>query len=334
MASLKKIASELGVSYTLVSKVLSGRLGTTGVSAKTRETILAKAQELDYTPNRLAVALKAGRKGAVGIFLHHLGSPGSDVSDRLLRGFAAGLEQSGFRMYLRFFTTGEEFLAACDQKLKSEIDGLIVAGVEHAELMTRLRLMEREGLPIISLFSDIPDKARKLITNVAVDYEMQGFLATQHLLKQGCRRLAHFRTIDKRYRGFLRAHEERGLKVDTKLVIPAKSFGFADGKECLVKLLGSKVSFDGIVCQSDAQAVSVINELVKRGAKVPKDIRVTGVDDSPVAENCIIPITSVSSGMNEAGLKAVECLLKKMAGEAVEPAFIEPKLVIRESSVC
>ena len=54
MASLKRIAAELNVSYTLVSKVLSGRLGTTGVSEKTRVRILNKAKELDYVPNRLA----------------------------------------------------------------------------------------------------------------------------------------------------------------------------------------------------------------------------------------------------------------------------------------
>lgn len=333
MASLKKIASDLGVSYTLVSKVLSGRLGTTGVSLKTREAIQKKARELNYIPNRLAVALKAGRKGAVGIFLHHLGSPGSEVSDRLIRGLSEGLEKSGFRMWLRFFTTDEEFFAACDDRLKSEIDGLIVAGVQHAALVTRFREMDRQGLPVVSLFSDIPDRTRTLMTNVAVDYEMQGFLATRHLLEQGCRRLAHFHTIEKRYRGFLRAHSEMKVKVDPKLVIPARGFLFEDGQKCLEKLMKSELSFDGIVCQSDTQAVGVINALVGLGADIPGAIKVSGVDNSPMAENCIIPLTSVTSGMQEAGLKAVEFLLAKIEGQAVEPIFIEPELVVRRSSV-
>lgn len=332
MASLKKIASDLGVSYTLVSKVLSGRLGTTGVSARTREAILNRARELDYTPNRLAVALKAGRKGAVGIFLHHLGAPGSEVSDRLLRGLAEGLERSGYRMWLRFFLTGEEFLAACDEKLKSEIDGLIVAGVQHSELMTRLRDMDRRELPVVSVFSDNARQTRALTTNVAVDYEMQGFLATRHLLEQGCRRLAHFHTIDKRHQGFLRAHRAAKVKVNPKLVVPARDFTFGEGGRCVKALLDSQVSFDGIVCQSDAQAVGAINELVPRGVRIPEAIKVTGVDNSPMAESCIIPITSVTSGMEQAGLKAVECLLEKIQGQAVEPISVEPELVVRRSS--
>jgi LacI family transcriptional regulator len=332
MASLKQIAGELGISYTLVSKVLNGRLGTTGVSDKTRDAILRKAKELQYTPNRLAVALKAGRKGAVGIFLHHLGSPGSEVSDRLLRSIAKGLEKSGYRMWLRFFTTDEEFLAACDERLKNEIDGLIVGGVEHGKLMKNLREMDQQGLPIVSVFSDISECAGTPVTNVAVDYEMQGFLAARHLLQQGCRHLAHFRTIDRRYKGFLRAHSESNVKVDPKLVIAAKGFAFEDGKRCLERLLKTKAPFDGIVCQSDAQAVGVATELAQRGVDVPGAVKLTGIDNCPLAEYCITPVTSVTSGMQKAGLKAVELLLKRIDGQTVSSVLIEPELVERKSS--
>ena len=332
MASLKQIAGELGISYTLVSKVLNGRLGTTGVSDKTRDAILRKAKELQYTPNRLAVALKAGRKGAVGIFLHHLGSPGSEISDRLLRSIAKGLEKSGFRMWLRFFTTDEEFLAACDERLKSEIDGLIVGGVGHGKLMVNLQEIDQQGLPVVSVFNDILACPGASVTNVVVDYEMQGFLAARHLLQQGCRRLAHFRTIDRRYKGFLRAHSESNVKVDPKLVIAAKGFSFEDGKRCLERLLKTKAAFDGIVCQSDAQAVGVATELALRGVDVPGEVKLTGIDNCPLAEYCITPLTSVTSGMQKAGLKAVELLLKRIDGQAVSSVMIEPHLVERKSS--
>lgn len=332
MASLKKIAADLDVSYTLVSKVLSGNLGTTGVSEKTREAIFNKARELDYTPNRLAVALKAGRKGAVGIFLHHLGAPGSEVSDRLLRGLAEGLEKSGYRMWLRFFKTDEEFLAACDEKLKSEIDGLIVAGVQHSGLITRLRDIGRRGLPVVSIFSDSSDRQKTVINNVAIDYEMQGFLAARHLLEQGCRRLAHFHTIEKRYSGFVRAHRAMNIKMNPKLIIDAQGFTVGDGEACVEILLQSGLPFDGIVCQSDAQAIGAVNKLVRLGRDVPGEIRITGVDDSPLAESCLIPLTSVTSGMQQAGQKAVEFLLEKIDGQSAKLALIEPELVVRESS--
>lgn len=332
MASLKRIAAELGVSYTLVSKVLSGRLGTTGVSEKTRDSILNKAKELDYVPNRLAVALKAGRKGAIGIFLYHIDSPGSDVTDRLLHGMAEGLEQSGFRMWLRFFPTHDGFLAACDMRLKREVDGLIVAGLHHSSLVAKFRDLEHQDVPVVSLLNDLPDKARKMLTNVEICYESQGYLATRHLLEQGCRRLACFRTIENRTTGFLRAHREAAIKPDPKLIIDTESFSSWDGKRSLARLLDYGVPFDGIVCQSDAQASGAINELLHRGINVPGQVKITGVGNSPVAENCIVPITSVTSEMRRAGLKAVETLLLKIDGLPAKSSVIEPSLFVRNSS--
>jgi len=332
MASLKRIAAELGVSYTLVSKVLSGRLGTTGVSVKTRDSILNKARELDYVPNRLAVALKAGRKGAVGIFLHHAGCPGSDVADRLLRGMAEGLEQSGFRMWLRFFTTDADFLAACDMRLRCEVDGLIVAGLPHPGLLPKLRDLERHQVPVVSIFNELPDKARKSLTNVEVSFESQGYLATRHLLEQGCRRLACFRAIENRTAGFIRAHREAKIKPDPKLVIETGAFTSRDGTRSLAKLLAGGVAFDGIFCQSDAQANGAINELVRCGIDVPSQVKVAGIGNSPLAEDCIVPITSVTSEMRRAGLKAVETLLRKIDGLPVTSSVIEPRLFARNSS--
>lgn len=334
MASLKRIAAELDVSYTLVSKVLSGRLGTTGVSTETREKILNKARELDYVPNRLAVALKAGRKGAVGIFFHHLGTPGSDVSDRLLKGLAEGLDESGIRMWLRFFTTDADFVQACDSRLKSEVDGLIVAGVYHAGLKEKLHELKRQKVPVVTLFTDdSPDIKDPSITSVRVDYFAQGFLPTMHLLEQGCRKLACLSSVENRTEGFLKAHRKMGVKVDPALIISTEGgFFLEDGRKGVRKLLDLKVAFDGIVCQSDSQAAGVINELVLRGIKVPEEVMVTGVDNSPVASDCIVPVTSVTSEMGRAGLMAVELLLHKIEGRKVSSVLIEPRLVVRNSS--
>jgi LacI family transcriptional regulator len=320
------------VSYSLVSKVLSGRLGTTGVSLKTRQAILRKAKQLDYVPNRLAVALKAGRKGAVGIFLHHIGSPGSDVVDRLLRGMAEALEQSGSRMWLRFFTTDEEFLTACDARLKQEVDGLIVAGLHHPGLMKKFRDLEKQNVPVVCLFNNLPEQAGKALTNVEIDYEKQGYLAAAHLLGLGCRKVACFRTVENRTEGFLRAHREAGVKVDPRLVVPARDFYLPTGQACTTKLLESRVPFDGIVCQSDSQAVGAVNELVRRGIAVPEKVKVTGVDNSPLAAGCVVPITSVTSGMRSAGQRAVETLLEKIEGRSDSHVVIEPSLFLRAST--
>lgn len=333
MVSLKRIAAELDVSYSLVSKVLNGRLGTTGVSEATRDAIQKKAKELNYVPNRLAVALKAGRRGVVGIFFHHMGIPGSDVSDRLLKGLVDGLEQGSSRMWLRYFTTDSEFLDACDARLQSEVDGLIVAGVYHSGLNERLRELERLGVPVVTMFNDEPSPAAdNPVTRVQVSYFSHGYAPTRHLLDSGCRRLACLDTIESRTKGFLQAHKDAKVRVDRSLVIPSKKFLKEDGRKAAKALLAAGLPVDGIVCQSDAQANGVICELILKGVKVPEQVKVTGVDNSPLAEECIVPITSMTSEVRKAGLKSVELLFQRIEGRKVKSIMIEPRLVARNST--
>lgn len=330
MASLKQIAAELGISYTLVSKVLSGRMGTTGASDSTRKAILDKAKELDFQPNRLAVALKNGRRGSVGVFLHSMGVPGTDITHNFLAGLSSALAKSGIRLWLRFFVKDEEFLAACDENLKRDVDGLIVGGVDHPSLIKKLQEIDAAGLPIVSCYNE----SLKLVmpSNVRSDYEMQCYLTTKHLLERGCRRLAHFRTFDLRYKGFLRAHQEMGVPIQKKLIIPTDFFYVENGIDCAMRLLKSGEFFDGIVTEADMQAAGAMRVLLDRGIRVPEGVKITGVDNSPMTEICQVPLTSVTVEMEKCGHLCAEMLLKRIEGEPVESVTVTPRLVVRASS--
>ena len=59
MSSLRDIANALDLSVSMVSKVLSGRMGTSGAPAETVRAIRAKAAELNYHKNVSAAALAA-----------------------------------------------------------------------------------------------------------------------------------------------------------------------------------------------------------------------------------------------------------------------------------
>ena len=334
MPSLKSIAAELGISYSLVSKVLSGRMGSTGVSDTTREAILKNAQEVHYQPNQLAVALKRGKKGAIGVFLHGMGVPGSDLSQAFLFGLSQALEKQSSRLWLRFFVTDEEFLEACDERLKRDVDGLIVGGVDHPGLTERLRQIDLSGLPVVSSFCG-PEKQLHS-ANVSVDYGAQCYLPTKHLLEQGCRQIAHLRTVEIRHEGFVRAHREAGVPVNPSLIASLGStsaFFVEDGEKSVRTLLERGVRFDGLAAESDAQARGAVKVLLESGLRVPEDVKVTGVDNSPLAEACIVPLTSATAEMEECGRVAIEMLNMKIDRQPVNSVTIPPKLVIRASSL-
>lgn len=330
MVTLKGIAKELGVSHTLVSRVISGRMGTTRVSESTRQAILKRAKELDFQPNRLATALQEGRKGVVGLFLHRIGTPGSELSHRFASTASNLLDGYGDRLLLRYFRNKADFETFCSPGIKNQVDGLIVGGVPHPEMATILEEYDKSGLPVIGAFHHVDVLAN--LPNFQVDHSMQSYLATKHLLEQGCRRLAHFYVMKERQDGYLRAHAEAGVSPDPRLTLNARMYHYDDGRECMQYLIESGISYDGIVADSDAQAAGALNLWIQRHQRLEGWPRITGIDDSPIATSSIVPLTSVTSEVEETATAAVNALYEKRSGKNPVSARLTPRLVIRESS--
>lgn len=324
---------ELNVSRSLVSKVLSGRLGTTVVSEKKRNLILAKAKELNFMPNRLAVALKTGSRGSVAVFLHESGIRGSEITTDLLHGIVEALKLNNRHLWLSFFTTQEEFMADCDAKLLNEVDGVIVTGIGHPELLEKFRDIEKNFVPVVCGFEKTRAKASVSWTNVGTDTVMQGYLPTRHLIDQGAKRLACLATTETRTKGFLNACREAKIPPSSRLIIDCENFEIEAGVLAAQKIIQSGIKIDGVVCHSDAQAIGAIHELNLAGLRVPTDVMVTGVDDSPLAKSCPVPITSVSSEMTAVGRKIVELLMEKINGRSPRSVTISPHLAVRASTL-
>lgn len=330
-ASLKDVAQDLGISYSLVSKVLSGKMGNSRVSNEMRERIIATAKRMDYRPNALASALKVGRKAAVGVMLHPVGVPGSGLATNFLRGVSAGLDERGLRLWLRFYEFDEELLQHITQRLRRDVDGLIVAGFPHPATYAMLNSLHLSGLPIVSMLErdQIPG-----VTNVSPDRQMQGELAAEHLLAQGCRRIAYIIVpgMQMRYDGTLIAHARHGIALDPRLVYPADTYDVAVGEAAVRHWIERGLKFDAVITQSDPQAAGAINELLRHGLRVPEDVRVVGVDNSQICETCSVKITSVTAEMSQVGLLAAELLVRKLDGKPTESIKVPVKLAIRTSA--
>lgn len=332
MATLKDIATELNVSQALVSRVLSNRMGTSRVGEKTRIAILEKAKELDFTPNPNAIALRKGIKGVVGVFLHGIGTEGSDIDRRFLQAIGKKLSENSCNMMLEFFEHKAEFMQACNTSLLNKIDGLIVAGFPHQDLLEKLTSLEKEGLPVVSAFQ-AEKRNNPSICNFTVDYVKQTYITTAHLLGIGCTKIAHFHTVKDRYDGYLLAHEHFDVPVNEALNIQTPNFSHSAGSDAMKVLIESGIEFDAICAQSDGQALGAIQRLALSGIPRSNWPKITGVDNSPIAKYySLIPLTSSTVEMKQTGELCVEALLKKIKGEKVQSKVVPPRLVIREST--
>jgi LacI family transcriptional regulator len=333
MASLKDIATALNLSIPLVSKVLSGRMGTTGCSEANRLAILAKAEELGFKPNLIARALRTGRTGSVGVFVHPLGAPGSDLIERMLMGLSTQANICDQRLWLSFYETDNDFLHRFTKTARAEIDGLLVAGVYHPRLARLYKAIEKNGIPVVTMFKNASISTESV--NVFCDDFQIGYLPTRHLLDRGCRNIAHIRSLDIRYEGYLKAIQDFGLQEDPALVYTytaIEKFGANTGKEAVQHWIANKVKFDGVVAESDHQAFGAVTELLNQGLRVPDDVKVFGVDDSPVCALSPVPLSSVSQRVEEIGTQAVNTLMKRINGEEATSLTIQPVLRLRTSS--
>lgn len=330
MVVLKDIAAALGVSISVVSRVLNNRMGNTRVRPVVAEQIRAKAREMGYQPNPAAVALSSGRQNVLGVFIHRIGTLGSGIIEKTIEGISAASRAARLRLMTTFFSSAEEFIELSSVISRRSMDGLLIVGKPHRELLPRLLALRESGLPVATLYHE---SLHEGIPNAGLNQGKVGQLATAHLLARGCRRVAHVRGMPQRLAGYQQALAEAGVSYDPSLVF-ADSYRLEPeaGAAIVQHLLAGRVPFDGLVAQSDAQAVRAVNELFSCGIRVPDQVRVVGADDSPHCELCRVPLTSVSQLYGQRAERAVELLRASIAGQPVESVELEPVLCERESS--
>ncbi len=343
VVGLRDIAEELNVSVSLVSKVLSGRLGTSGANIKKIRAIRAKARELGYQKNLLAEALRTGRQNVLALFLHRHGEPGSGIVDETINGVAEEAARSQQRLAIHYYESAEEFRHFASRMHRNVVDGVIVAGVPHAEIAADLAEMHTRGIPVVTIHDAQIDPQ---LPNVGMDQREVTRQATLHLIDRGCRRIAHLRITGtaslgaSRFEGYRSALIERGLPVRQELVIDVRHFNYEAGQAAVKRLLEGgpakhgtgELPFDGLVCQADTQGVAAINELVLRGVRVPEQVKVIGVDNAPFCRYAIVPLSSVSQEFNVRGQRAAQLLMDCLHDRPVESVQIAPVVSPRAST--
>lgn len=331
MVTLKELAADLGVSHALVSSVLNNRKGTIRVSEARREQILKRAQELNYTPNRAAVALKSGRTGVVGIFHHGLGVDGSEIDRAFMITASRCLQKHDLRLWLDYYEKPKDLLQACRDEVIRNVDGLLFTGLPHPELADRFQEILGMGKSVVTCWQS--DDLLEGIPNFTVDVGMQTALPTRHLLERGCKAVAHFRVNEPRYQGYAEALSTAGIPVSEDVVVSTEWYTAEAGRAAMAELLDRGVPFDGLCAQSDAQAAGAMMELADRGVPRVDWPKITGVDDSPIARHyTLVPLTSTTTEMVTCARLSVEALVRAVNGGAGEGRTIPPQLQVRAST--
>jgi diguanylate cyclase (GGDEF)-like protein/PAS domain S-box-containing protein len=224
---------------------------------------------------------------------------------------------------------------------KENIDGLIgiSSSIGNYSNVNELRDFYKRyaSIPFVSIgvpFDDLPsivvDNARGLNDLISHLIETHGFSKIAFI--QGPH---NSRDADMRLDVYAKTLERHGIPFEQGLVVPG-DFSRSLGAEAVSILIDErKAPFEAIVAANDYSAIGAIQELKKRGIRVPEDIAVTGFDD--IAEGrCILPsLSTVHQPYDEIGQTAVDTICMILDNEKADPLTVFSTIpVIRESCGC
>ena len=174
---------------------------------------------------------------------------------------------------------------------------------------------------------------------VVVDEYEGAFRAVEHLIKKGCKRIAHVAgpvntsVSLNRMNGYLDALTKYGIKQDNNLIYRCEAFE-ENAIDAIKKILRQKPLPDGIFFINDLSAIAAIKHMKKKGLRIPEHIRIASFNDDPVSDMIEPSLTTVMQPGYEVGKLAMRMVVDeiKIPRNDYQTITLRTQLIIRESS--
>ena len=330
-STIDQVAKLAGVSRATVSRVMNG---SAHVSPERVKAVQRAIKELNFTPNSTARRLAGGRSGLIALLIEESSEEFFTNSfwGEVVGGFSQTIRDAGMHplVLIQPKSGTEESLFATLQA--GQMDGLAIFGWHKP-----VKVLEKLLDPKMAVVFGGDFGGSKKYPCVDVDNVRGGYLATQHLIESGCTKILvitgdlTLQSARDRLSGYEKALSEAGLKIDEKLIVHG-DYTQIKAESIVRQVLRSKRRFDGIFAANDLSAVGAIEMLLQHGVSIPEQVKVIGFDDSPVATNGVLPVTSIRQPIKELGIEVALSLLEILNGGQVSDKLLGVKLIKRKST--
>ncbi|MBP5505740.1 MAG: LacI family DNA-binding transcriptional regulator [Bacteroidales bacterium] len=214
--SLNDIAEALGLSKATVSWVLSGKGDSRRISPATQKRVKEFAAKHNYQPNMLARSLSIGRSKTIGLLISSLSDP---FYSSIAKAVVSQAEKQGYTVMIATSESDCKREASLVSTFSyRKVDGIIVTPTEGADWVDSFT---NAGGRLVFADRAVPGSD---IPSVVVDNEQSSYRLVSNLIEKGCRKIAMFTTahnlvnMKARQAGYVRALEDAGIPVDTRLI--------------------------------------------------------------------------------------------------------------------
>ncbi|MFN8252869.1 MAG: LacI family DNA-binding transcriptional regulator [Ferruginibacter sp.] len=335
--TIKDIGKALGLSTSTVSRALRGSYE---ISAETKKLVLEYAEKINYRPNPIALSLKERRNHSIGIIVCEIAN---NYFSQAINGIESIAYNRGYHVIIsQSHESYERETVIVDHLASRSVDGLLVSLSSGTKDYTHLKQLYEKGLPIV-FFDRI---AGEINTHKVIADNFKGaFDATEHLIQNGFRRIAHITSAPylsisvERLEGYKEALRKNNIEYDEKLVQFCDNGGmnYDEVEDALKKLFKQKPKMDALFTAGDRITTTTMQALQKLNKKIPEDVGVIGFTNTNLGDIFNPPLSVVRQPAFEIGQVATELLISMIESKRPVTEFetkaMQTELIVRESSI-
>lgn len=333
---LKDVAAVAGVAVNTASTILNRRPNS-WASKETEERVFKAASDLGYRPNRAALGLRIGRFNAVGLLV-------ADINNPFYTAFAHFLtleaERHGYDVVIETWRNDlQRELACLDDILDRQVDGVVAFLSDHEVHRKFLGRQFAAGMPFVvvgTVASDVPP-----VDSVLADFRSGLRVAIDHLYASGHRKYAFLCALavgqsdGQRACFFKELLEERHLSPGSYEIVRCGP-EISDAHAAARKLLASPRRPTAVVALNDLGAMGVLRAASELRLRVPAELSVVGVDDTPIGKYLPVSLSTIAQPLQDMARRAWSLMFERIEGAQPKPhmeqALFSTTFVRRETS--
>jgi LacI family transcriptional regulator len=333
--TIKDIALKLGLSTSTVSRALRGSYE---ISSETKKLVLEYAQKINYRPNPIALSLKERRSYTIGIVVPEIAN---SFFSQAINGMESVAYKSGYHVSIS--QSNESFdreVSNVEHMAYRSVDGLLISVSSETSNFDHLQSLHDRGLPIV-FFDRVVDQIDTY--KVVCDNFKGAYDATQHLIKQGFKNIAHISSSEhlfitrKRMDGYKKALEDAKIPFRPELIKFCEHGGMVikEVEDAVSDLFKGKTKPDAIFSAGDRITTAMLSTIKKQKTN-NKKLAYMGFSNSDLTDMFSPSLSVVRQPAFEIGKVAMELLIKMIESKRpitnFETKVMESKIIIKESS--
>ena len=331
--TLKDVAERAGVSVSLASKVITGKMGNSTVSEDKAEKILAVAREMGYVPNTSARRLRTGKGKTIAAVLPYGEHYFNTVFYAFMDGILDFAKESDYEFVNVFYYWDKKELESLQKLQHMTIDGLIYYPSYLAENSEDCRRAVEDivtmGIPTI--VSGIHFPRIKGCHYFDMDEKSSGCNITKYCIDRGMKKIALVYSLDEsRNAGYFEAMEEAKLPTDGLVIRDFPAFNSASGYACFKKYYeehGDELP-EAMIATCDLCAVGILDAMQDLGVSTDK-MKVVAVDGLETVESIYrTKFPTVRQPTRQMGWDAAEAMVKFIeTGECEDRRYYQDEII-------